>query len=80
MRAVEITTENANALRELFRPSIATYSVFENLQKLIKRRSTGIAGPMRVRENSRRFCKGSDRIEVVTHAEHLNDANKIRWC
>jgi hypothetical protein len=23
--------------------------------------------------------KGSDRIEVVTHAEYLNDTNKIRW-
>jgi hypothetical protein len=41
MRAVEITTENANALRELFLQSIETYSLFENLQKLIQRRSTG---------------------------------------
>jgi len=78
MRAVEITTENANALRELFRQSIETYSVFENLQKLINRRSTEIAGPMRSGEFAA-LCKGSDRIEVVTHAEYLNDANKIRW-
>ena len=78
MRAVEITTENANALRELFRQSIETYSVFENLQKLINRRSTEIAGPMRSGEFPA-LCKGSDRIEVVTHAEYLNDANKIRW-
>jgi hypothetical protein len=59
MRAVEISTENANALRELFRQSIEIYSVFENLQKLIKRRSTEIAGPMRVRENSRRFARAA---------------------
>ena len=59
MRAVEISTENANALRELFRESIETHSVFENLQKLIKRRSTEIAGPMRVRANSRRFARAA---------------------
>ena len=78
MRAVEITTENANALRELFRQSIETYSAFENLQKLIRRRSTEIGGPMHSVELAA-LCKGSDRIEVVTHAEYLNDANKIRW-
>jgi hypothetical protein len=78
MRAVEITTENANALRESFRQSIETYSAFENVQKIIKSRSTEIAGPMRSGEVAA-LCKGSDRIEVVTHAEYLNDANKIRW-
>lgn len=25
------------------------------------------------------LCKGGDRIEVVTHAEYLDDAKKIRW-
>jgi hypothetical protein len=34
-RAIDITAENAKALRELFRQSIETYSAFENLQKLI---------------------------------------------
>jgi len=35
MRDIDITAENAKALRELFRQSIETYSAFENLQKLI---------------------------------------------
>jgi hypothetical protein len=25
------------------------------------------------------LCKSSDRIEVVTHSEHLDDMNKIGW-
>jgi hypothetical protein len=25
------------------------------------------------------LCKGSDRIEVVTHSEYLDDPDKIRW-
>ena len=78
MRAVEITTENANALRELLRQSIETYSAFENVQKIIKSRSTEIAGPKHSGELAA-LCKGSDRNEVVTHAEYLDDTNKIKW-
>ena len=78
MRAIDITEENAKALRELFRQSIETYSAFENLEKLIKRRSTEIAGPMHSGELAA-LCKGSDRNEVVTHAEYLDDTSKIKW-
>jgi len=78
MRAIGITAENAKALRELFHQSIETYNAFENLQKIIKRRSTEIAGPMPSGEFAA-LCKSSDRIEVVTHAEYLGDTKKIRW-
>jgi len=78
MRAIDITEENAKALRELFRQSIETYSEFENVQKLIKRRSTEIAGPKHSGELAA-LCKGSDRNEVVTHAEYLDDTSKIKW-
>jgi hypothetical protein len=77
MRAIDITAENAESLRELFRQSIETYAAFENLQKIIKSRSTEIAGPLRSGELAA-LCKDRDRIEVVTHAEYLND-NKILW-
>jgi hypothetical protein len=66
MRAVHITPENAKALRELFRQSIETYGAFD------------IVGPMRWGEVAA-LCKGSDRIEVVTHEEYLGDTKKILW-
>ena len=78
MRAIEITAENAMYLRDLLRQSIEAYSAFENLQRIIKTRSTEIAGPLRSGELAA-LCKGRDRIEVVTHAEYLNDTNKILW-
>jgi hypothetical protein len=78
MRAIEITAENAMYLRDLLRQSIETYSAFENLQRIIKTRSTEIAGPMRSGEVAA-LCKGSDRIEVITHAEYLDDVQKILW-
>ena len=78
MRAIDITAENAKALPELVRQSIETYSALENLQKIIKSRSTQIAGSMSPGEVAA-LCKGSDRIEVVTHSEYLDDTDKIRW-
>ena len=78
MRAIEITAENADALRELLRQSLDTYTAFENLQKIIRRRSAEIAGPVGVGEIAA-LCKGSDRVEVVTHREYLNDTNKEFW-
>ena len=78
MRAIEITAENAMYLRDLLRQSIEAYSAFENLQRKIKTRSTEIAGPMSSGEVAA-LCKGSDRIEVITHAEYLDDVQKILW-
>jgi hypothetical protein len=78
MRTIEIMAENASDLRQLFRQSIETYSAFENLQKMIKKRSTEIAGPMHSGEVAA-LCKANGRIEVVSHIEYLNDTNKIRW-
>jgi hypothetical protein len=79
MRAIDITAENTKALRELVRQSIETYSAFENLRKIMKSQSTQIAGPTSPGEVAA-LCKGSDRIEVVTHSEYLDDTDKIRWC
>ena len=78
MRLIEITAENAKALRELFRQSKEAYGVFENLQKIIKARSLEITGPLEVGEVAA-LCKNNDRIEVVTHREYLNDTNKQFW-
>jgi hypothetical protein len=78
MRAIEITAENADALRELLRQSLETYTAFENLQKIIRRRCSEIAGPVGVGEIAA-LCKGSDRVEVVTHREYLNDTNREFW-
>ena len=78
MRAIEITAENAMYLRDLLRQSIEAYSAFENLQKIIKTRSTEIAGPVGWGEVAA-LCKGRDRIEVITHAEYLDDVQKILW-
>jgi hypothetical protein len=78
MRAIDITAENAKALRELVRQPIETYSAFENLQKIIKSQSTQIAGPLSPGEVAA-LCKDSDCIEVVTQSEYLDDTDKIRW-
>ena len=77
MRAIDITAENAKALRELFRQSIETYSAFENLQKLINETVHGDYWTHAFGEFAA-LSRGSDRIEVVAHAEYLNDTNKIR--
>ena len=68
MRAIDLTGENAKVLRELVRQSIETYSAFENSKKIIKSQSTQIAGPTSPGEVAA-LCKGSDRIEVVSHSE-----------
>jgi hypothetical protein len=78
MRAIDITAENAKALRELVRQPIETHGAFENLQKIIKSQSTQIAGPVSPGEVAA-LCKGSDRIEVLAHSEYLDDTDKIRW-
>jgi hypothetical protein len=54
MRAIDITAENAKALRELFRQSIETYSPFE-LAEINKR---DITGPTHS-GNSRRFAEAA---------------------
>ena len=78
LRAIEITAEDAEALRELFRQSIETYTAFENLQKIIRIRSAEIAGTIRAGEFAA-LCKESNRVEVITHCEYLDDTEKIRW-
>jgi hypothetical protein len=56
MRTVQITAENANASRELFRQSIETYNAFENIQTTIKRQILEMVGGT-VGEKSPRFAK-----------------------
>ena len=78
MLAIDITAENAKALRELGRQSIETYSALENLHKIIKE---SVHADCWTHESGKvaALCKGSDRIEVVTHSEYLDDTDKIRW-
>jgi hypothetical protein len=61
MRAIEITTENASALRELLRQSVEAYATFENVQKRIRISSTEMTGPLKQGEIAA-LCKDTDRI------------------
>src|ERR1035438_6849148 len=59
MRAIDISAETANGLRELILKSQETCSAFEETQKKMKKRYLELAGPVENDEIAA-FCKDTD--------------------
>jgi hypothetical protein len=78
MKAIDISAETANALRELIHRSRETYAAFDETRKKMKERYLELAGPIRQGEIAV-LRKDSDRIDVVPHREYLNDLNREQW-
>jgi hypothetical protein len=78
MRTLGITPETAVSLRELLHRAEESYVAYEKTIAEMRNRCRELAGPVHVGEIAA-LCKGDDRIEVVTHADYLNEQNKGRW-
>jgi hypothetical protein len=78
MKAIEISAEQATAIRELIGRSKIAYAAFDQIQSQIKTCYLNLAGPIG-RGEIAALRKYSDRIEVVPRHEYLDDVNKERW-
>jgi|HubBroStandDraft_6_1064221.scaffolds.fasta_scaffold97520_2 hypothetical protein len=78
MRTVVIAPEAAVTLRCLLREAQEAYLAYERKLKEIRNRCQELVGPVDSEEIAA-LCKDTNAIEVVTHAEYLDDLNKVRW-
>jgi hypothetical protein len=78
MKAIDISAENANALRMLILQSQKAYAAFDETQKKMQKRYSELAGPIGPDEVAA-LRKDTNRIEVVPHSEYFNDQNKAFW-
>ena len=69
MKAMDISPETANALRELIRQSQEAYVTFDETQKQMKKRYSELLGSMGTNEIAA-LRKDSNRVEVVPHLEY----------
>ncbi len=66
MKALDISPETANALRQLIRQSQEAYVAFDETQKQMKKRYLELLGPIGTNQIAG-LRKDSNRIEVVPH-------------
>jgi hypothetical protein len=78
MKAVDISVENANSLRERTRQSQEAYVAFNEAQKKMTKRYSELAGPMGPGEIAV-LREESNRMEVVPHPEYLDDLHRVNW-
>jgi hypothetical protein len=76
MRAINITAEKCQGPARIVSPVHRNLPCIRRLAEINKET---VHGDCVHSGEFAALCKGSDRIEVVTHAEYLNDTNKIRW-
>jgi hypothetical protein len=78
MKSIDISVENANALRILILQSRKAYAAFDETQKKMQKRYSELAGPIEQDEIAA-LRKDTNRIDVVPHCEYFNDQTKEFW-
>jgi hypothetical protein len=76
LRHINISADKADAIRALLHRAAKRYDAEDGQE--IRKRMVELAGPVAPGEFPA-LCKHIDRIEVVSHAEYLNDVKKERW-
>jgi hypothetical protein len=78
LRHMNISADKADAIRALLHRAAKRHEGFAEDGQEIRKRITELIGPVAPGEFPA-LCKHIDRIEVVSHAEYLNDVKKERW-